>query len=600
MSDNRSCIIRLSRRRFVHRAGIGSLASASLVLLAACGQQAGAPTTPSNTQPTAQPHAQTPSASVTGAPTAASKSAGTAAPTSIVVAPTATAAGNSGPIRRGNTLNVAVQNDWVTMWPVLTTGPTPYMCYDWLVAWRRGSDGQWGPQPELATSWELSEKAVTFKLRQGITFHDGSPLDPDVVKWNVETMVTHPRSVAKTALAAIDAEKPAEVVDDHTIRINLKYADGSLLSALSDGEATTAIVSKAAHDKLGDDGLAKHPVGTGPFIFESWQPQNQLVVNHWDKYWQTGADGKPKPYIDKIVYQTIQDDSVRTLDMESGHADFTELIRASDIPNVKADAGLVYDEADWMVNRYRLVFNSTNAPFKDNLKLRQAVLYSIDREALAKALGLGVGIPSKYDFTSGELGYDDSLPYYRYDAAKATQLVKEAGYPNGVTVTLTAVARQVDSQQAQLLQQMLGQVGIKMNIDSLDGTAWKQKVRQSNDFQMVTQRSGTPYDPDPDLTLVWASSGTAAYSRAKIPEMDAALADARSSYDPKVRAARYYDCQKIMYNTAWWGFLWTQPWNYVYGKQLKGVPAIWATEYQRKTSGSKSRRRWQRSFVQSK
>lgn len=234
----------LGRRQLLQVGGAAGLAA---ILLAACGQSA---------TPTPAPAAQPTTASAPAAqPTAAAKPATTAptaaaAPTTAAAAPTAasssatpsTASTTSGSIKRGGTLNAVVQNDFVTMWPVVTTGPTAMPCYDWLIGWRRGADGQFGPQPELAESWELSGNAATFKIRQGVTFHDGSPLNASVVQWNIQQMVTYPKSIAKVALEAIDATKPADVVDDYTVRINLKYADGGLLAALSDAEATTAIV----------------------------------------------------------------------------------------------------------------------------------------------------------------------------------------------------------------------------------------------------------------------------------------------------------------------------------------------------------------------
>ena len=475
---------------------------------------------------------------------------------------------------------MVVQNDFVTMWPVVTTGPTAMSCYDWLIGWRRGPDGQFGPQPELAESWELSGNSATFKLRQGVTFHDGSPLNAATVQWNIQQMVTYPKSIAKVALEAIDATKPADVVDDYTVRINLKYADGGLLAALSDAEATTAIVSKAAFDKLGADGLSRQAVGTGPFIFDTWQPNNQLAVKRNPKYWQKGADGQGLPYLDQIIYKTIPDDSVRILQMLSGTSDLTELIRATDIAKVKSTPSLVYDQVAWMGNRYRFVFNAKKPPFGDNLKLRQAVQYAINRDAVAQALGEGVGVPLKYDLNPGQLGYWDTVPYYGFDPAKAKQLVKDAGYPNGLPVRLTVISRQLDVQQAQMLQQMLGDVGIKVTVESLERTAWVKKVREQNDFEMATQRTGTSYDPDPLFTLSWAASGPAAYSRASTPEVEACLTTARSTYDIAFRQKQYATCQTDMYNTAWWGYIWMQPWNYVYNKRVNNVPALWGEEWQ--------------------
>jgi peptide/nickel transport system substrate-binding protein len=573
MSSDGTFGLRLSRRQLIRLAGMGGAASVAALLSTACSPSAPAPA-PTQPQGGAAP-APAPAkqaAPATAAPKVESK------PAEAAKAPAKPEA--SGPAKRGGTLRVVIQNDFFTMWPVQTTGPVPRAVYESLVAWRMGPDGIWGPQPQLAESWELSDKAAVFKLRRGVKFHDGSDLNAEVVRWNVEMAMKHPKSVYKQELDAVVPDRPADVVDDYTVRVNLKGAAGSILALLSDGQQNSGIASKAAHENNGDEWLAANPVGTGPFIFEKWERGNQLVVNRFDGYWGMGADGKALPYLDKVIYRFIPDDSVRTLEMQAGNADFTELIRASDVLRLKADPRLTVVDVPWMSNRYRLVFNATRAPFKDNLKLRQAVLHSIDREAIARALGAGVGVPLKYDVEPGQVGYDESVPYYWYDPDKAKQLVKESGYDPNQEISLTVISREVDQQQAQMLQQMMGAVGIKVKPEILERIAWSTKVREGNDFEFGTQRTGTSIDPDAGLSLAWASEGRAVYHRAKIPEMDQCLVEARSSYEPKTRHETYKRCQTIMHDTAWWGFIWKQPWNYVHNKRVKGFTSAWEMEYQ--------------------
>ncbi len=407
------------------------------------------------------------------------------------------------------------------MFPALTTGPTANQCFDRLVRWRKGADGVWGPQPGLAESWELGDKAATFKLRKGVKFHDGSDLNAEAVRWQVQTWMQHPKSLAKTDLPGIDASNPAEVVDDYTLKINLKGPYGSLLAGLSDGTQTTGISSKVAYEKLGDDGMKLQAVGTGPFIFESWQSGAQLVVNKNPNYWDKGLDGQALPYVDKIVYRFVPDDSVRLNELRSGNADVTELIRGRDVPAAQADPNLVYVEDKGNGNRYRFFFNALKGAFK--------------------------------------------------------QLMQESGVQTPMPLLLSVIQREADQQQGQILQAMLDKVGIKVNLEVIERIAYGVKIREQSDFEMGTQRTNAALDPDPLFTLGWLENGPAAYSRAHVPEIQSCIDEGRASYDPAQRQKTYVRCQTMMYETAWWGYLWLQPWNYLFNKRVKNVRPMFAT-----------------------
>ncbi|MCL5027208.1 MAG: ABC transporter substrate-binding protein [Chloroflexi bacterium] len=532
-----------------------------LALLMSC-----APAAPTAAPAKTQPETAKPAAAATAAPKAEP-----AKPAS----PTATAAPK---IKRGGTIKVAIQNEIMSMYPMLSTGPVPDESYDGLTTWEPDAKGRWGPAPGLAESWEFAGKSVTLKLRKGVKFHDGSDWNADVAKWNLVTQATHPKSIAKKNLECVDP-KAIEVVDPYTLKVGFNYPCAPFLANVSNAMNESGMVSKVAQEKMGDDGLGRHPVGTGPFEFVEWLPNDHHTVKRFDGYWRKGADGKSLPYIDGITFRFIADDSVRLLEVKSGNVDFTELIQGKDVPGVKASPDLVFVETPYMGNKYRFVFNAKSEPFGNDLKLRQAAQYAMDREAMAKTLGMGAGTASKYDFAPGGLGYDESVPYYGYDVNKAKQLVKDSSKPAGVDILLTVISRQIDQQQAQMMKQMLDAVGIRTEIEAMERIAWGKKVREGGQFQMATQR--TNYEPDPDapLTLTWASEGQAAYSRASVPEMDKCLQEGRETYDPAARQQVYVKCQKIMFETAWWGFMWSQGWNYVYNKRIKGFPPSWASKW---------------------
>jgi peptide/nickel transport system substrate-binding protein len=506
-------------------------------------------------------------AAATSAPAAATKPAA-AAPTTAPVAK----------IKRGGTLKVAIQNEVMSMYPMLSTGPIPDGVYDSLVYWEPDAKGFWGPTPGLAESWEFAGKSITLKLRKGVKFHDGSDWNAEVAKWNLTTSITHPKSINKKNLVGVDP-KAIDVVDPYTIKVGFLYPYAPFLANVSNGLNETGMVSKEAQAKLGDDVLQRQPVGTGPFQFVSWLQGDNHQVKKFDGYWRKGADGQPLPYLDAITYRFVADDSVRLLELKAGNIGFTEMIQGKDIPGIKSSPDLTFVEAPYMGNKYRFVFNAKSEPFGNDVKIRQAAQFSLDREAMAKTLGMGAGEASKYDFASGSIGYDVSVPYYGYDPNKAKQLIKESSKPNGVDITLTVISRDIDTRQAQMMKQMLDAVGIRTEIEAMERIAWGKKVREANNFQMATQRTNFEPDPDPPLTLTWASEGQAAYSRAVVPEMDKCLQEGREEYDTKKRHDIYKKCQKIMYDTAWWGFMWMQGWNYVYTKKLQGFHNAWASHW---------------------
>ncbi|MCL4533886.1 MAG: ABC transporter substrate-binding protein [Bacteroidetes bacterium] len=526
-------------------------------------------------QPTAVPTKPPSQAAPTTAPQSptAAPAAPTAAPKAVAT-PTAAAK-----VKRGGTIRTAIQNDVTHLDTHINTGSSAaiQMIYDPLVFWQQDDKGVWGPAPGLAESWDLQAKDVTFKLRKGIKFQDGSGFDAKVVKFLLERAVTHPKSVAKADLECVDP-KGVTIIDDYTVKVGLKSPCASLLAALSSGtQRGGAMMSMEALQKAGDKyGMPGGPaVGTGPMQLVEWKTGSNVTLKKWDGYWQKGTDGQPLPYLDGIVYRYIADDSVRLLEMKAGSLDFVDLIQGKDVASVKSNPDLVYLEVPWVGNHYNVVFNSKTEPFGNNLKLRQAIAYATDREAIAKTLGMGSGIPSKYLQPPGSVAYNESAPYYWYDLDKAKKLVADAGFPNGVDFELTVHSRQIDSQQAQMLKSMWEKVGLRATLNVMERTAWVRIVREAASFQAATRRGENPTDPDMQMSLFWASEGSAAYHRASIPEMDKCLEEARSTYDPKARNQIYVRCETIDYETAWLVYFWYQPWNYVMSKSVKGFPPSW-------------------------
>lgn len=497
---------------------------------------------------------------------------------------------DAGQPKRGGTITTAGQNDFLTFDTALNTAAETahFNIYDPLFFFERIDEGDWEYTPGLVVDWELGDEEAVFHLREGVKFHDGSDWNADVLAWNIDRFINEPQSVAIGLMGGINLQDPTEIVDTHTLRINLTRPAPTLLSQFNN--PNTYPMSKVSFEELGADQFGENPVGTGPFKFSEWRKNDRVVVTRNEDYWMKDASGQQLPYLDGITYRVIIDDSVRMLEMEAESVDFTDLVQGKDVPEIVADPNLVYLEADWVGNAYRLIFNAQGGIFHDNVNLRKAALYAINREALAAALGGGIGTPEKYFVRPGALGYDESLPYYWYDPEKARALLSDAGYPNGVDVELLVIARTIDNLQAEMLKAMFDEVGIRTTVESLERVALNQRLLTGGaPFDFTTTRGASRVgDPDLEFRAHFWSRGDFAKARLNDPEIDAAIEAASNTYDEEVRAERYKELQQILFDKAVYGFLWTQKWNWVMNKRLEDVPPpveqlwdfrpVWVTE----------------------
>jgi len=320
---------------------------------------------------------------------------------------------------------------------------------------------------------------------------------------------------ANTAGPFTFSSKAVEVVDATTLRLHLKRPLASLLSALSGTNALP--VSPTAYNKGGKDTYARSPIGIGPMRFVQWQPGSQVIVERNPDYWQMGVDGKPLPYLDKITYRLIVDDSVRLLNLKSGDLQFTELIQGKDIAGIKSESGLTLVQSETSGNNYRMIFDSTNKdnPFVRQAGLRKAMLFALDRDAMLQTLGFGAGSVRNCLMPKGSFAYPENVPFYTFDKAKATQLVKNAiaadpslaGSDGKIPITLTVISRDVDKQQSEMIKQFADSVGFKTTIEVLERAAWTAKLvktpgQPGGQFQVATMRNPVIAD-DPDLQ--WCS-----------------------------------------------------------------------------------------------
>lgn len=527
----------------------------------------------------------TPTAAPKAAATAAPAAAATTAPAAVATKPAAAAtaapaaAATTAPaakIKRGGTLRAGYYNDWSpTLDPhSLTANPFGFeLVYDTLV--RVSMDiktGQRTIKAGLAETWDQKDpKTIVMKLRKDVTFHDGSKWDAQVAKWNIDRLRTWAKSAAKTDTGVIES---VTVVDDYTIQLNLKAAPAGILYRLSDAISQRSyMLSKAVIDKEGEDGLARKMVGSGPMLFGDFLPSDRINLKKWDKSWEKGVDGQPMPYIDAAVLRLIREETVGITEMRTGNLDVYGQAEPRSYATVRANPDLELVLYPWLGNVNYLIFNTQKPPF-NNLKLRQAAMYAIDREAINKGVGQGSGTTAYYYWGPADIGFDDKAPKLAFDVAKAKQLVTEAGYPNGIEVAHDFYQLELLQRTAEALKQSWEQAGIKATLTGVERTAFVSKLQVSNFFSANSWRQWGESDPDAYSSRL-TTGGVANFAQFSDPDMDKCMEEGRNLFEDAKRAEVYKRCQQIITEKVPYGEIWLSPYALVVSKKLKGWEPHW-------------------------
>ncbi len=423
---------------------------------------------------------------------------------------------------------------------------------------------------DLAESWEQPDpQTYVFKLKQGIKFHDGSEFNAEVAAWNILRYRDHPKSTRKSFYVRFES---AEVVDKNTLRIRTKKPEPAALAVLAWDQSRTFMASKAAMDKLGEDGFARNPVGTGPFKFKQWITDDRLILERNPDYFEMGADGKSLPYLDGFVSRFNPDPTVAVQDMRAGSVHVLEYLPSKGAATIKADSNLAIWEKPWAGQIYFLVgLNKDADPFTD-VKVRQAALYGIDREGMAKALGFGIAFAHPYPWWGpGTLGYDESITNYKYNPAKVKELLTAAGRPDGISFDLNVINREPENTIAEFVQQMWGAVGIKAKINKLERLAWID-VQKAKKFQAAFSRASFNGLIDPSLLESnLKCDGTGNFFNLCDPELDKLVDQGSAEFDPKKRHEIYKKALQVLQDQAYEGSGYAEPLMTAYRKEVQGL-----------------------------
>jgi peptide/nickel transport system substrate-binding protein len=387
-------------------------------------------------------------------------------------------------------------------------------------------------QPSLAASWTVAPdgKSYVFKLRPGMTFHNGQPVEAADVVASFRRVLS--KDIASPLASRLAAVETMTATDPLTVELKLKEPSAPLLVSL----ATIAIVPRSMEaDK---DTLQKAPNGTGPFRFAEWQPNGYIALARNDHYWRQGL-----PKLDGVKFNIVPESATRQVGIASGQYSLLPNIDAATALQLKGRPNVHL--LDTLELSYTMLGMNTARPPFDDARVRTAVNFALDRQEIIAAALFGAGVPAgplspalvDWVVSTGD------FPCYQPDPAKAMALLKEAGRTAPVAVTLTVLPRQDIKDIAQVVQQQLDKVGFKVTLKTPELGAFIQDWRNSS-FDMFASANAGSTDPDDYFYRAFHTNGSTNVFKYSDTQIDALLEAGRVTLDANKRHKIYADLQQ--------------------------------------------------------
>ncbi|PWU24383.1 MAG: hypothetical protein C5B48_06665 [Candidatus Rokuibacteriota bacterium] len=395
-------------------------------------------------------------------------------------------------------------------------------------------DADMNAVPELAESWEVSRDnlAWTFKLRQGVKFHDGQELTSADVKFTFDRLLE--KSPGKADFITVDKIEPT---GKYAVKFVTKEPFAGLLAAL--GSFWGFIISEAGIKKYGD--LNKAALGTGPFMLADWKVEQQMVLKRHPAYFRTGH-----PYVDELILRVIPDEANIVAALRTGQIHHAFIEDNKNYNLLKDEKGLIGYRSSRLGYDFMNI-NASRGPLKD-VRVRQAISWAVDRAQVLRVAASGFGrltAPATAPMKAWQLPEEQWMRFYRPDVEKAKKLMAEAGVAGGFTVKLGVIPTfPTMVAGAPVIAAQLKRIGINAEIENVEYAVWiKRWLAKDFDLTMNT----LPGYPDPDTAFFRAFHSTKGqnWNSWSVPDLDALLEDGRRTMDQKKRK-EIYDRAQIM------------------------------------------------------
>ncbi|HLS10296.1 glutathione ABC transporter substrate-binding protein [Lentibacillus sp.] len=396
------------------------------------------------------------------------------------------------------------------------------------------------PEPLLAESYETpDDNTWVIKLKEDITFHDGTPFNAEAVKYTFEQLKDPDRAAPRASL--LEPVESIEVQDEYTVVLKTEEPYGPMLAALSHTNA--AIVSPTA-DKEGN--INKEPVGTGPFVFEEWVEGDQITLKRNEDYWREPSE------IETVTFKVVPETSTAISMLETGEVQFIDAVPSDHISRVESLNGVEVQKSEGTRVSY-LGFNMEKEPFNDP-EFRQAVAYGVNQESYVSQLN-GLGIHNESIIGPKVFGYNEEATSaaYEYDPEKAKQMIQDNGY-EGQEVTLLAANRDNYMKMAEIVQSQLTEIGINASIETMEWASFLDTARQG-DYEMTFLGWANSTADGSELlypNLHSDNIGSSNYSRYSNSEFDNLVEESRTIVDQELRKEKLHEANLLAMEKVPW------------------------------------------------
>jgi peptide/nickel transport system substrate-binding protein len=439
---------------------------------------------------------------------------------------------------------------YVAFWEYLTIG---------------SADGT-GVEPWLAESWTQSDDKLTwtFKIKQGVTFSDGTPMTAADCKFSLDE-ASSTSGGWEFINSAIDS---TEAPDDATLVIKTKYPWAPLLADLAC--PNNGIVPKDYGGRSKND-YYDSPIGTGPFMWDTWNKGKDLTLKKNPSYWRKDDKGTQLPYLDSVTWTVVPDSNTRNVQIEGSQVQINETPPFSTIDQLQSSNKVAVTLFPSTRTDYVIMCQKTE--FFQDQNVRLAVSYAIDRESLIKAVLFGNGTAANSLFMPTVPFYDKDTPGQSYDMDKAKAALAASKYASGFSCTYSASSGdEVDAAIAQVLQASLSELGIKMDIKNVDPTAL-HTAQQALQYE-ISHTYWTMDIPDPDELVQFAvlpeGGGHSMVTGYENPQAEQLAKQAQQEFDDTKRQALYSELQKVLAESAYVAPLFYQPLAYATATNVQG------------------------------
>jgi len=419
----------------------------------------------------------------------------------------------------------------------------------------------------LAESWEIvDDLTIDLKLREGVTFSNGEPFNAEVCKYNLDRIMGNLPDVEPPFVARWHPKlKEAQVLAEYTVRAITSEVDVFFLQRLLDLE----MVPQEYTQEHGFEKLAQEPIGTGPYTLKEWVREEHVTLAARDDYW------RGKPDIDEVIFRPIPEDATRIAELQAGNVDLIVNVPPDSVPTIEAGENLTVKSVPSGRGAMVILDTEREGPLDmTHPKVRQALNYAVDRDAIIEHILGGYGIKLATVAPEYFLGYDPDLKPYPYDPEKAKQLLAEAGYPDGFEIADFRVGRGRflrNVEVAQAITDQLAKVGVRVTLNAMEFGVWAKDTNEHIIGDMSFAALGNSYFDawNTAFTLCRTDNVWSWYSNSKVDEY---IDEGGSTLDPAKHEQAVKEALELLYDDPPFIFMYQLVDVYAINDRLKWSP----------------------------